>query len=155
MITILYLVYWVIHYVCTVFMFFYLNYCREYIIGCFIRNNFFVGLWKVIIFYPVYLLILYLLKSVCFFLFGLLYLVCYWLFDKKGFLCMNVTWLLYFIQLIEWFYNCLDICSIFLYLINCSWYAIGCFTRSDFFLWLWNDCYLVSRLFIDSLLALI
>ena len=35
----------------------------------------------------------------------------------------------------------------------CSWYVIGCFTKSDLFVCLWNDHHLISSLFLDSLLT--
>ena len=109
-----------------------------------------------IIIYSVHWLILYFLRSVYYFLsFELLKLVCYWMFYKKWLLCIILKWLLSFIRCIDWFFTCLDLYVVYSYLNSCSEYFIGFFTRSEYFVWLWNNCYLTSSSLIDSLLAYI
>ena len=70
-------------------------------------------------------------------------------FYKKWLLCIL---LLFYIWFIDWFFTCLDL-SAGIFLLNyCSWYVIGSFTRSHYFVWLWNDYYFISRSLIDFFL---
>ena len=48
-----------------------------------------------------------------------------------------------------------DLFVIYFYFNYCSLYVIGYFAGSDYFVWLWNDYYLISNSFIDSLLSLV
>ena len=68
--------------------------------------------------------------------------------------CMIVKWLLSSIQFIHWFITCLDL-YVFFNLNYCSMYVICHFTRSHYFVCLWDNHYFISGLLIDSFLALI
>ena len=66
---------------------------------------------------------------------------------------MIVKWLLSYIQFIEWFFTCFDLYVFYFHFVNCRGYVIDCFTKSEFFVWLWNNYHFISSLlFIFSLL---
>ena len=109
----------------------------------------------IIVLYQVHQLILYLLRSVCyFFSFDLLEMVRVLLFNKKCFLCMLVNWFYTMSSsLIDSFLAL--ICMFFLISKIVAGMLVSIFTRRDSFVWLWSDYYFISSLLIDSLLALI
>ena len=86
-----------------------------------------------------------------FFSFELLQLVCYWLFYKKWLFCMIAKW--FFFNIIVLFFTCLDLYIISFYFIFLISRFVDCFTRNDYFGWLWNDHYLIPSLVDDFLLA--
>ena len=99
----------------------------------------------IIIFKPLYWLILYLLRSVCcFFSFELLYPVYYWL--------CNRIFYVWYIQFVDWLFTCLDLYVDSFHLNYSSGYVIGCFTRNDLLLRLATVHYRISRSLVDSLL---
>ena len=101
------------------FIQFYLNYCREYVIGCFTIGN---CVYYCDLFPPIQWLILYLLKSSWVsFSFELLWCVCFCIFAKGS---------LSYIQFINWFFTCFNFHVVSFYLIHCSWYIRGCFLRA-------------------------
>ena len=61
--------------------------------------------------------------------------------------------LLFYIQFINWLYTCLNLYFVSFHLNYCSWCVVGCFTRSDYFVWLWNDYYFTFNSLITYLLA--
>ena len=75
-----------------------------------------------------------------------------WLTRSDHFFMIE-TLLLFYIHTIDWFIPCLDLFVVSFHLNCCSWYDNGCLTRSDYFVWLWNNYYLISNLLIGLLLA--
>ena len=104
----------------------------------------------IIMLYPVHWLILFLLRSV-FRCFHLNY--CSWYvigcFYKKGLPCMIVKWLSFYIQFIDWFCTCLDLYGVSFHFNYYSPYGYCYFIRSDLFVWVLNDQYLISSLLTD------
>ena len=91
------------------------------------------------------------------FLFHLSYFreyVCGCFYEKES-VCMIVTWLLYYIQSIDWLFTCFNMYIASCYLNYCSWYVCGCLTRSDYSVWLWDYYYHIFSSLINSILALI
>ena len=66
------------------------------------------------------------------------------------FILYSIHWLIFYLLRSLFIFFFLHFC-----IIVRSWYVIGCFTRSDPFVWLWNDYYFISSSLIDCLLALI
>ena len=67
-----------------------------------------------------------------------------WMFDKKWLRCRIVKSLLLFIQFLDWFCTCLGLYVVSFRFNYCRWYIRACFTRSNLFVWLWNDYYFIS-----------
>ena len=67
---------------------------------------------------------------------------------------MFVKRFLSYSQYIDWFFICSILYVVSFHFNYCSLYGISCFTRSDYFVWLWNDYYFLFSSLIDSLLAL-
>ena len=74
---------------------------------------------------------------------------------KRSIFFIFVPQQLSYINFINWLFSWLNLYVVSLRFNKYSWYVIGCFTRSDPFVWLWNDYYFISSSLIDCLLALI
>ena len=97
----------------------------------------------IIILYPVHWLISELFRTVCFFIWFIVARIIM-TFLHKWMLCMFVKWFLSYIQFIDWFFICLDLYVVSFHLKYYSSYVIGCFTRSNYFEWLFFDFYPIS-----------
>ena len=73
------------------------------------------------------------------------------MFSDKWLHWMVVEYLLSYIQFIDWFFTFSDLYIVSFHLTIYSWYVIGCFTRSFYFVWLLNYDYLISSSLIDYL----
>ena len=76
-----------------------------------------------------------------------------WAVLKKVIFFIIMKWWSFYIKSIAWFITCLVLFGISFHLNYCSAYVCCFLTRSDFFVWLWNDYYHIFSLLIDSLCA--
>ena len=117
-----------------------LNDCSEYVCGHFYKKWFLCMFFFIIILFPVHWLILSLDRYVYrFFTFELSQAVYLWTIYKKWLLCLFEKWSVSYTKFMDWFFTCFDICVVSFHLKYCRWHDIVCFTRNDYFIWMWND----------------
>ena len=107
---------------------------------------------KVIFLYQLHWLIPYLLRSEYrFCIWNTLYsYVCVIFTTHVFFVCFCRLIILYFVHWLT--FTSFDLYVVSVYLNHCSEYAIDCFTRSDLFLWIWNNFYFISSSLFQSLI---
>ena len=133
---------------------FYLNYCSMYVCSFFTRNDYYVWLWN-----NLYLIFSSLVQSllawICMlFLFiwtivaGMLVAV------LQAVISLYDSWMIIILYLVHWLiFTSFDLYMVSFHLNSCSQYVCGCFTRSDFIVWLWNDYHQIFSSLISLLLA--
>ena len=115
------------------------NYRSKYFSGCLPRSDHYDWLWNS--YYLSYsTMIDSFLLQIWMFFYHLIYCSGYGFgYFTKISVRMYVKQSSFYIQVIAWFFTCLDLYAVPFPLNFCSSYVIGYFTTSDYFVWLWNE----------------